>query len=254
MKKMNFDESSISTLREYSTNNDFQIISTGFIEIDDATGIGGIPVGYITEISGEEGVGKTSLALNIVAQGQKLGLCAIITNSDQFTPQWCNYLGVNIDELFIVSAETLQKAFCIIEMLIQSGLFRVIVIDTIMAMPLQVEVESDMGDNLNSNIPSHYIKDFLRRIIQLLKNKHTAFLMITYPTFEDILEKSIKNKKQSSHTYESQVVSNFASMRFELSKNSLLNNSQVKASIIDIIITKNRFSNPNRHAQFVIEF
>lgn len=122
-------------------------ISTGNSGIDKITGIGGIPKGRVTEIYGPEGGGKTTLALQIIAQSQKSGgLCAFIDAEHALDPAYAKALGIDIDKLLISQPSNGEEALTIAEMLIRSGAVSVVVIDSVAALVPKAELEGEMGE------------------------------------------------------------------------------------------------------------
>lgn len=122
-------------------------ISTGNTGIDKITGIGGIPKGRVTEIYGPEGGGKTTLALQIIAQSQKSGgLCAFIDAEHALDPAYAKALGIDIDKLLISQPSNGEEALTIAEMLIRSGAVSVVVIDSVAALVPKAELEGEMGE------------------------------------------------------------------------------------------------------------
>ncbi len=122
-------------------------VSTGSLSLDIATGIGGIPKGRVTEIYGPEGSGKTTLALNIIANSQKSGgICAYIDVEHALDPRYAHKLGVNIEDLIISQPENAEQALEIADTLIRSGGIDVVVIDSVAALVPKSELEGEMGD------------------------------------------------------------------------------------------------------------
>ena len=124
-----------------------KVISTGSITLDHALGVGGVPVGRITEIYGPEAAGKTTLALSIVAQAQKQGkMAAYVDVEHSLDPVYAKKIGVEPDMLLISQPDTGEQALDIVEMLVRSGAVGVIVVDSVAALVPRAEIEGDMGD------------------------------------------------------------------------------------------------------------
>lgn len=130
-----------------SMNLSVEVIPTGSLALDLALGIGGIPKGRIIEIYGPESSGKTTLALHILAQAQKLGgEVAFIDAEHALDPAYARALGVNIDELLISQPDTGEQALEITESLVRSGAIDVVVVDSVAALVPKTEIEGEMGD------------------------------------------------------------------------------------------------------------
>ena len=131
-----------------STRLNIDAISTGSIALDMALGIGGIPRGRITEIYGAESSGKTTIALQCVAQAQKIGgVCAYIDVEHAIDPEYARNLGVDVDNLFISQPATGEEALDIMDALIRSSAIDIVVLDSVAALVPKAELEGDMGDS-----------------------------------------------------------------------------------------------------------
>ena len=145
MIQTKFGEGAIQTLGD--TNKvGVDAISTGSIGLDKALGVGGLPRGRIIEIYGPESSGKTTLALHVVAEAQKLGgICAYIDSEHAMDPEYAKKLGVKIDDLLISQPDYGEQALDITESLVRSGKLDVIVVDSVAALTPKDEIEGDMG-------------------------------------------------------------------------------------------------------------
>ena len=131
-----------------AANSRVEALSTGSILIDHAIGIGGFPVGRIVEIFGPEASGKTTLAMQAIAQAQKHGgICAFIDAEHALDPAYATSLGININDLIISQPDYGEQALDIAEMLIRSGAVDIIVIDSVAALVPKAELEGEMGDS-----------------------------------------------------------------------------------------------------------
>ncbi|MEG2002961.1 MAG: ATPase domain-containing protein, partial [Clostridia bacterium] len=127
---------------------EIETISTGCLAIDAALGIGGVPRGRIIEIYGPESSGKTTVALHIVAEAQKVGgTCAFIDAEHALDPIYARNLGVDLDELYISQPDTGEQGLEICDALVRSGAMDVIVVDSVAALTPKAEIEGDMGDS-----------------------------------------------------------------------------------------------------------
>ncbi len=154
------------------------IISTGSIAIDAALGIGGIPRGRMVEIYGAESSGKTTLALQIVAQAQKNGgMAAYIDAEHALDPTYATKLGVDIDNLLVSQPDTGEQALEITEKLVSSGSIDVIVIDSVAALVPKAEIEGDMGDS-HMGLQARLMSQALRKLTGVINRSKTAVIFI----------------------------------------------------------------------------
>ena len=143
-----FGKGSVMSLGDDNARLDIEAISTGSVSLDIACGIGGLPKGRIIEIFGPESSGKTTLALQVIAEAQKEGgKAAFIDAEHALDPVYAKNIGVNIDELLVSQPDTGEDALEITEMLIRSGALSVVVIDSVAALVPKSEIEGDMGDS-----------------------------------------------------------------------------------------------------------
>jgi recombination protein RecA len=144
-----FGKGSIMKMGEGQIENDLQVVSTGSLGLDIALGVGGLPRGRVVEIYGPESSGKTTLALQTVAEAQKKGgICAFIDAEHALDPIYARKLGVNIEDLLISQPDTGEQALEIADTLVRSGAIEVLVIDSVAALTPRAEIEGEMGDAL----------------------------------------------------------------------------------------------------------
>src|SRR5512144_2465596 len=127
---------------------DIEVISTGSLGLDIALGVGGLPRGRVVEIYGPESSGKTTLALQVVAEAQNAGGCAAFIDAEHaMDPGYGAKLGANVDDLLISQPDTGEQALEIADMLVRSGAVDVVVIDSVAALTPKAEIEGEMGDS-----------------------------------------------------------------------------------------------------------
>ncbi|MFQ5984712.1 MAG: recombinase RecA [Alphaproteobacteria bacterium] len=142
-----FGKGSVMRLGQRGTAVEIETISTGSLGLDIALGIGGLPRGRTVEIYGPESSGKTTLALHVVAEGQKAGgTCAFIDAEHALDPLYAAKLGVNVDDLLISQPDAGEQALEIADTLVRSGAVDVLVIDSVAALVPRAELEGEMGD------------------------------------------------------------------------------------------------------------
>jgi len=172
-----FGEDSIMKLGEKPKVN-VNAIPTGSIGLDAALGIGGMPRGRIVEIFGPESSGKTTLALHVVAEAQKLGgICAYIDAEHAMDPQYAGRIGVKIDDLLISQPDTGEQALEIVESLIRTGKMDVVVIDSVAALTPRAEIEGDMGAH-HMGAQARLMSQALRKLTAIVAKSKTTVIFI----------------------------------------------------------------------------
>jgi recombination protein RecA len=159
-------------------NLDIQAISTGSLGLDVALGIGGLPKGRIVEIYGPESSGKTTLALHVVAESQKIGgTCAFIDAEHALDPVYAKKLGVNIDELLISQPDAGEQALEIADTLVRSGAVSVLVVDSVAALVPRAELEGDMGDS-HMGLQARLMSQALRKLTSSISKSNCLVIFI----------------------------------------------------------------------------
>ena len=154
------------------------VIPTGAITLDVALGIGGLPRGRVTEIYGPESSGKTTLALHVVAEAQRLGgIAAFIDAEHALDPIYAKKLGVNTDELLISQPDTGEQALEITETLVRSNAVDVIVIDSVAALVPRAELDGDMGDSL-PGLQARLMSQALRKLTAAISRSGAVVIFI----------------------------------------------------------------------------
>jgi recombination protein RecA len=153
-------------------------IPTGSIALDIALGVGGVPRGRIVEIFGTESSGKTTIALSVVAQAQKLGgTCAFVDAEHALDPEYAANLGVNINELFVSQPSTGEEALEIMDYLIRSSAIDVVVLDSVAALVPKAEIEGEMGDS-HVGLQARLMSQALRKIAGNLSRANCCAIFI----------------------------------------------------------------------------
>ncbi len=173
-----FGKGSIMKLGEASAGMNIDVIPTGAIALDAALGVGGVPRGRIVEIFGPESSGKTTVALHIIAEAQKLGgIAAFIDAEHALDPAYAHHLGVNIDELLISQPDTGEQALEIAEALVRSGAIDVIVIDSVAALVPKAEIEGEMGD-AHVGLQARLMSQALRKLTGAISKSRSTAIFI----------------------------------------------------------------------------
>ena len=175
--KTKFGDDSIMMLGD-KPHVDVNSIPTGSIGLDAALGVGGVPRGRIIEIFGPESSGKTTLALHIIAEAQKLdGICAFIDAEHAMDPEYSQKLGVKIDQLLISQPDNGEQALDIVESLVRSGKIDVIVVDSVAALTPKDEIEGDMGA-YHVGKQARLMSQALRKLTAIVAKSKTVVIFI----------------------------------------------------------------------------
>ena len=173
----NFGKGSVMKLGQKAAL-DVESISTGSLSLDLALGIGGLPKGRVTEIYGPEASGKTTLALQVVAESQKTGgICGFIDAEHALDPVYAKKLGVKTEELLISQPDTGEQALEIADTLIKSGSISVLVIDSVAALTPRAELEGEMGDH-HVGLQSRLMSQALRKLTSSIAKTNTMVIFI----------------------------------------------------------------------------
>ena len=157
---------------------DVDVISSGSIGLDIALGIGGLPRGRIIEIYGPESSGKTTLALHVAAEAQKIGgVCAFVDAEHALDPVYAKKLGVNVEDLLISQPDAGEQALEIADTLVRSGAVDVLVIDSVAALVPRAELEGDMGDT-HVGLQARLMSQALRKLTSSISKSRTTVIFI----------------------------------------------------------------------------
>src|SRR5499426_4727509 len=173
-----FGKGAVMRLGSGAPLEEIAVVPTGALSLDVALGIGGLPRGRVTEIYGPESSGKTTLALHVVAEAQRLGgIAAFIDAEHALDPVYAKKLGVNIDELLISQPDTGEQALEIAETLVRSNAVDVIVIDSVAALVPKAELEGEMGDAL-PGLQARLMSQALRKLTASISKSNTLVIFI----------------------------------------------------------------------------
>ena len=173
-----FGKGSIMKLNGENNQMSVEAVSTGSLGLDIALGIGGLPRGRITEIYGPESSGKTTLALQVIAEAQKLGgACAIVDAEHALDPGYAKKLGVNIDELLISQPDAGEQALEIADTLVRSGAIDVLVVDSVAALVPRAELEGEMGDT-HVGLQARLMSQALRKLTGSISKSRCIVIFI----------------------------------------------------------------------------
>ncbi len=173
-----FGKGSIMRLGQSKVNANIETISSGSMELDIAIGIGGYPKGRIVEIYGPESSGKTTLTLHAIAEAQKAGgVAAFIDAEHALDPIYAKKIGVDIDNLIVSQPDTGEQALEIVDSLVRSNAFDIIVIDSVAALVPKAEITGEMGDP-HMAVQARLMSQALRKLTGVIKKANTCVIFI----------------------------------------------------------------------------
>lgn len=219
---------------------DIDVISTGSIHLDNALGINGLPKGRIIEIYGNESSGKTTVALQVVAECQKSnGRVAYIDAENALDYKYIKNIGINLDELIVATPEHGEQAFSIIDALIKTNFIDLIVVDSVAALIPQSELNANIGDQ-NIGLHARLMSKGLRMIQGAISKSNVCVIFIN-----QLREKVGVMFGNPEVTTGGRALKFYSSIRMEVKKNELLKNgSDIEGIKSKITIVKNKLSPP----------
>jgi recombination protein RecA len=243
-----FGKGSIMKLGSKEAVVPISVISTGAISFDAALGVGGVPRGRVVEVFGPESSGKTTIALQIIAEAQKHGgMAAFVDAEHALDPIYAKKLGVDVDNLLVSQPDYGEQALEIAEALVRSGAIDVLVVDSVAALVPKAELDGEMGDS-HVGLQARLMSQALRKLTGIVAKSHTCLIFIN-----QIREKIGVMFGNPETTTGGRALKFYSSVRVDIRRIAAIKDGdQVIGSRTKVKIVKNKTAAPFREAEFDI--
>ncbi|OMO70247.1 hypothetical protein CCACVL1_19044 [Corchorus capsularis] len=247
-----FGKESMLSLQRFFSSRRAPVISTGSLKLDLALGIGGLPKGRMVEIYGREASGKTTLALHIIKEAQKLGgYCAYLDVENAMDLSLVESIGVNTENLLIAHPDSAENLMCVVDTLTKSGSVDVIVVDSVAALVPQCEIDGSIGDS-KRDVQARIMTQALRKIHSSLCRSQTLIIFLNQIRYHPKSGQAFGHEEVTSG---GNALKFYAAVRLRMMRTGLLRSEEKITGLgVCVQVTKNKLAPAMKKAELGIQF